>query len=72
MVGKLLYTNPSIKIYDLSHFAEEAIGKFGGLSSMTALDSVILAAMELDIPQVIETEAKLRKFWPLSQCKAQS
>jgi hypothetical protein len=52
MVGKLLYTNPSIKIYDLSHFAEEAIGKFGGLSSMTTLDSVILAAMELDIPQV--------------------
>ena len=52
MVGKLLYTNPSVKIFDLSHFAEEAISRFGGLSSMTTLDSVILAAMELDIPQV--------------------
>jgi hypothetical protein len=53
MVGKLLFTNPAIKIYDLSNFAEEAIAKFGGLSSMTTLDSVILAAMELDIPQAI-------------------
>ena len=53
MVGKLLFTNPAIKIYDLSNVAEEAIAKFGGLSSMTTLDSVILAAMELDIPQAI-------------------
>ena len=52
MVGKLLFTNPTVKYYDLAHYAEEAISKFGGLSSMTALDSVILAALEMDIPQV--------------------
>jgi hypothetical protein len=52
MVANLLFTNPSVKIYDISSSAEEAIAKFGGLSSMTTLDSVILSAMELDIPQV--------------------
>ena len=52
MVGKLLFTNPTVKYYDLSHYAQEAISKFGGLSSMTALDSVILACIEMDIPQV--------------------
>ena len=52
MVGKLLFTNPTVKYYDLSHYAQEAISKFGGLSSMTSLDSVILATIEMDIPQV--------------------
>ena len=53
LIGKLLYTNPSVRIYDLPYLAEEAIGLFGGLSTMTTLDSVLLAAMELDIPQVL-------------------
>lgn len=64
MVGKLLFTNPTVKYYDLSHYAEEAISKFGGLSSMTALDSVILAAIEMDIPQVMnELCLILDNFW---------
>ncbi len=52
LIGKMLYTNPSVRIYDLPYHAEEAIGLFGGLSTMTTLDSVLLAAMEMDIPQV--------------------
>ena len=47
MVGKLLYTNPTVKYFDLALYAEEAIAKFGGLSSMTALDSVVLAAFQV-------------------------
>ena len=64
MVGKLLYTNPTIKYFDLALYAEEAIGKFGGLSSMTSLDSVVLAAFEMDITQVInELCTTLDNFW---------
>ena len=47
MVGKLLYTNPTVKYFELALYAEEAIAKFGGLSSMTALDSVVLAAFQV-------------------------
>ena len=43
LIGKLLYTNPSVKIYDLPFHAEEAITIFGGLGSMTSLDSILLA-----------------------------
>ena len=47
MAGKLLYTNPTVKYFELALYAEEAIAKFGGLSSMTALDSVVLAAFQV-------------------------
>ena len=52
MIGKLLFTQPDVKCYDLSYFAEQAINKFGGLSKMTSLDSVLLAAIEDDVAQV--------------------
>jgi len=64
MVGKLLYTNPTVKYFELALYAEEAIAKFGGLSSMTALDSVVLAAFQNDVPQVInELCSTLDNFW---------
>jgi len=64
MVGKLLYTNPTVKYFDLALYADEAIAKFGGLSDMTALDSVILAALQTDIPQVVnELCTTLDNFW---------
>ena len=43
LIGKMLFTNPSVKIYDLPFHAEEAITNFGGLGSMTSLDSILLA-----------------------------
>jgi len=64
MVARLLYTQPTVKAYDLSFHAQQAIDKFGGLSSMTTLDSVLLAAVETDIPQVIrELCLTLDNFW---------
>ena len=42
MIGKLLFTVPDVKCYDLSYYAEEAINKFGGLGKMTSLDSLSL------------------------------
>jgi len=64
LVGKLLYTNPSIRSYDLPYHAEEAITNFGGLGSMTTLDSVLLAVMEMDMSQVMnELCNTLDNFW---------
>ena len=63
MVANLLFSNPSVKVYDVASFAEEAIAKFGGLETMTSLDSIILSAMELDIPQVIHRDAFVVARW---------
>lgn len=52
MIGKLLYTKPFVKYYSLAVYAEEAISEFGGLETMTTLDSVLSVAFEIDIPQV--------------------
>ena len=60
----MLYTRPAVKIYDLSVHGQQAIDKFGGLSSMTTLDSVLLAVLEADILQVIrELCLTLDNFW---------
>ena len=52
LVARLLYTLPTVKTYDLGIHGQQAVDKFGGLSTMTTLDSVLLAALEADIPQV--------------------
>jgi len=64
LVSKLLYTQPTVKTYDLSVHGQQAVDKFGGLGSMTTLDSVLLAALEADIPQVMrELCLSLDNFW---------
>ncbi len=64
MTGRLLFTQPDVKKYDLSLAAELAINKFGGLSRMTSLDSVLLAVMESDLAQVLhELCTTLDNFW---------
>lgn len=52
MIGKLLFTNPDVKIYDLTFHAEKAIHKYGGIQGMTSLDSIIFAALEMDLTEV--------------------
>lgn len=64
LIGRLLFTNPSVKVYDLPYHAEDAIANFGGLGAMTTLDSVLLAAMEMDLSQVMnELCNTLDNFW---------
>ncbi|XP_023344077.1 nuclear pore complex protein Nup85 [Eurytemora carolleeae] len=64
MVYRLLYMNPTVKGYDLSIYAQQAMDRFGGLQSMTSLDSVLLGIIELDIPEVIrELCLTLDNFW---------
>ena len=53
-----------MRTYDLPYHAEEAITNFGGLGSMTTLDSVLLAVMEMDMSQVMnELCNTLDNFW---------
>ena len=54
MVYKLLYTNPCVATYDLGVYAQQAIDRFGGLDTLTSLDSVLLGLTELDLPQVVK------------------
>ena len=64
LVASLLYTRPSVRAYDLAVHGQQAVDKYGGLSGMTTLDSVLLAVLENDIPQVIrELCLSLDNFW---------
>lgn len=64
MVARLLYTNPGVRAYDLNIHAQQAVDRFGGLHSMTSLDSVLLGVLESDIPQVMrELCLTLDNFW---------
>jgi len=64
MVAVLLYTRPAVRAYDLAVYGQQAVDKFGGLSGMTTLDSVLLAALEGDVPQVMrELCLSLDNFW---------
>ncbi len=64
MCARLLFQRPDVKAYDLSMHAQQAVSKFGGLNSMTSLDSVILATLEGDLAQVMhELVTTLDNFW---------
>lgn len=53
-----------MKIYDLPFHAEEAITNFGGLSSMTSLDSILLAGKNFEkIYTNIKTNFKNSSFF---------
>jgi len=64
LVASLLYTRPAVRAYDLGVHGQQAVDKYGGLSGMTTLDSVLLAVLENDIPQVVrELCLSLDNFW---------
>ena len=48
----LLYTEPTVKSFDLGRFAKQCISRMGLKDHMKHLDRVLLAAMEADILQV--------------------
>ena len=54
LVARLLYSLLTVKTYELGVHGAQAVNRFGGLGSMTTtLDSVLLSALEADIPQVV-------------------
>ncbi|XP_076043052.1 nuclear pore complex protein Nup75 [Oratosquilla oratoria] len=64
MVSTLLFSNPTAKRFTIQSAAEDAINRMGGLSRITALDSVLLAAVELDAHKVIkQSQEVLDNSW---------
>lgn len=53
MVALLLYTDPTVKSYDLSYHAQQCINAYGGQERLKLLDVLILALLESDLQQVI-------------------
>jgi hypothetical protein len=53
MASWLLYTEPTVKSFDLSYHAHQCIAKFGGISRLKHSDLILLALMESDLHQVI-------------------
>lgn len=52
MVSTLLFTKPTVKLFHLSNASQDAIVRMQDQQVITALDHVLLAAMEADIYQV--------------------
>ncbi|GFG30209.1 hypothetical protein Cfor_10183 [Coptotermes formosanus] len=53
MASWLLYTEPTVKSFDLSYHAHQCIAKFGGISRLKHSDLILLALMESDLYQAI-------------------
>ncbi|XP_067005139.2 nuclear pore complex protein Nup85 [Anabrus simplex] len=53
MAAVLLYTEPTVKIFDLSFHAVRCIAQFGGEDEMLTVDHILLALLESDLEQVI-------------------
>jgi nuclear pore complex protein Nup85 len=64
LISRLLYSNPTIHATDLQYHAHACIDAFGGLSKITHWDAILLAAIELDIHQVIrQCSSEFRNWW---------
>jgi len=53
LVSYLLYTNPTISLYDLHYHSKLCIDIFGGHAELGALDTILLAALKFDVSQVV-------------------
>ncbi|XP_055475367.1 nuclear pore complex protein Nup85 isoform X3 [Psammomys obesus] len=65
LVTRLLYSNPTVKPIDLHYYAQSSLDMFlGGESSPEPLDSILMAAFEFDIHQVVkECSIALSNWW---------
>lgn len=52
MVSILLYTEPTVKYFDLSYHANQCIQQFGGPKQLKLLDHIIVALLENDLNEV--------------------
>ncbi|ELT92130.1 hypothetical protein CAPTEDRAFT_228245 [Capitella teleta] len=64
MVARLFYQNPAIKVFDLQYATQFCVDAYGGLSNLQPWDSILLAAVEFDIHQVIrECSSSFGNWW---------
>lgn len=54
MVASLIYTEPTVKIFDLAFYANQSITRYGGSNNIKQLDLILCAIMEVDIFKVVE------------------
>lgn len=54
MVASLIYTEPTVKIFDLAFYANQSITRYGGPNCIKQLDLILCAIMEVDAFKVIE------------------
>ncbi|XP_030646419.1 nuclear pore complex protein Nup85 isoform X1 [Chanos chanos] len=65
LVTRLLYTHPTVKPTDLHHYAQSCMHMFlGTRNALEPLDSILLAAFEFDLHQVIkDCSIALNNWW---------
>lgn len=63
MVSRLLFTNPCVKVTELHHLALAYVDLFGGLSTTDELDRILLAALELNVLEVIKQSSQHFDSW---------
>ncbi|KAK6643060.1 hypothetical protein RUM43_004563 [Polyplax serrata] len=54
MVASLIYTEPTVKSFDLAFYANQSITRYGGHNNVKQLDLILCAIMEMDIFKMIE------------------
>lgn len=54
LISKMLYTNPTVQAADLQYYAHGCVEVYGGMSTIKPWDSIMLAAIEIDIHQIIQ------------------
>lgn len=64
MVASLLYTEPTVKIFDLAFYANQSITWYGGPENVKQLDLILCAIMEIDVFKVVERiQDWTEKYW---------
>ncbi len=52
MIALLLYTEPTVKFYELGHHTHRFVQYFGGTARLNFCDSTVLALFDLDLRTV--------------------
>eukprot|EP00111_Clytia_hemisphaerica_P017804 TCONS_00052656-protein len=63
MVAKILYTDPTVKTFNLKQYAVESMEQFNGIGKVTKLDEIILSILSYDMHKVIEKCSEALPTW---------
>lgn len=63
LVAKLLYSNPTVKSYELQYHTQFSLDLCGGRDALETWQVILLAAFELDVHAVIKTSSECFGNW---------
>eukprot|EP00794_Sanderia_malayensis_P008966 gene8967-9923_t len=63
MVSKLLFTEPTVKFFDLHAHSTAAIYAYGGYDDLQPLDEIVLAVMDFDVHKLIRKCSETLPNW---------